>query len=419
MELEGNNLLEPRLTSEARPPQWLQALSRSPTCRALRLVGYICLWYALSVGLTLYNKWLFAVFGFHFPLLTTAYHFTLKLLLARLGMWLLRVSVLPMRRSLLTMWCRIAPTGVTTALDVAFSNLALLYITVTYYTIVKSSVPLWILAFSVYLGLQRLRWQMLLVLTAIGAGIVLATADADALPAHANGTADEAASGAAAAAPPATPAARAFGLLLVLGASFCAGFRWACTQLLLQSLTHARGAASPEASERAALHPLSLVYAFSPFACAVLLPFAAWVEMADLRVYLSELEAGALLPVAGLASAGALLGFLLILAELRVVQLSSGLSLSVAGILKELLTVLASALVLGDQLTTYNVLGLAMCLFGILVYTCLMQADAIEARSKAFREKASLPKMCGKRKDGCTRTRASACMQDEDSDMGT
>ena len=34
--------------------------------------------------------------------------------------------------------------------------------------------------------------------------------------------------------------AKMFGLLLVLGASMCAGFRWACTQLLLQTLAEVR-----------------------------------------------------------------------------------------------------------------------------------------------------------------------------------
>ena len=56
-------------------------------------------------------------------------------------------------------------------------------------------------------------------------------------------------------------------------------------------------------------------------------------------------------------------------AELRVVQLSSGLSLSVAGVFKELLTVLCSAAVLGEPLTFYNVCGLLLCTLGIAMYT--------------------------------------------------
>ena len=51
------------------------------------------------------------------------------------------------------------------------------------------------------------------------------------------------------------------------------------------------------------------------------------------------------------------------------VSLSSGLSLSIAGIFKELLTILSSALLLGDSLTPFNVCGLLLCTVGIALYT--------------------------------------------------
>lgn len=73
--------------------------------------------------------------------------------------------------------------------------------------------------------------------------------------------------------------------------------------------------------------------------------------------------------VGGLAAVGGCVSFLLLLAEMQVVKLSSALTLSVAGIFKELLTVLCSALLLGDSLTPYNVSGLMLCLLGIAHYT--------------------------------------------------
>ena len=51
------------------------------------------------------------------------------------------------------------------------------------------------------------------------------------------------------------------------------------------------------------------------------------------------------------------------------VCLASGLSLSVAGVFKELLTVLCSSAVLGEPLTFYNVCGLLLCTVGIALYT--------------------------------------------------
>jgi len=72
----------------------------------------------------------------------------------------------------------ICPTGVTMAGDIALSNLSLLYISVTYYTIVKSTVPLWILLFSVLMRIQKLKMQLLLTVVCVGAGIALASAPA-------------------------------------------------------------------------------------------------------------------------------------------------------------------------------------------------------------------------------------------------
>ena len=77
---------------------------------------------------------------------------------------------------------------------------------------------------------------------------------------------------------------------------------------------------------------------------------------------------GALVASVGLASMGAALAFLMLLFELRVVQLASSLTLSVAGVLKELLTVAASVLLLGETLTLSKGTGLLLCLGGILAY---------------------------------------------------
>ena len=71
----------------------------------------------------------------------------------------------------------LAVTGLATAADVALSNVAFLYLSVTSYTIVKSSVPMWILGFSVCLGLQQPRLSLLLVVLTIMGGLSLVAMD--------------------------------------------------------------------------------------------------------------------------------------------------------------------------------------------------------------------------------------------------
>ena len=69
----------------------------------------------------------------------------------------------------------VMPSGVATAADIGLSNLSYLFITVTYYTIIKSSVPIWIMAFSAFYGLLKLRPSLVGVILCIVGGIVLTT----------------------------------------------------------------------------------------------------------------------------------------------------------------------------------------------------------------------------------------------------
>ena len=71
-------------------------------------------------------------------------------------------------------------------------------------------------------------------------------------------------------------------------------------------------------------------------------------------------------------------------AELRVVELSSGLTLSVAGIFKDLFQIAASAIMLGDVLTPFNVAGGMLCLSGMGAYQYLKFAEWREEEAESF-----------------------------------
>ena len=116
---------------------------------ALNITG----WFIVSIGLTMYNKWMFYYSGFHFPLLVSSLHIAIKIPCAMAAMHLLGVPGLRLGRSRQTL--QLGVTGCATALDIGLSNLAFLFISVTSYTIGKSSVPMWILLMSVALRLQR------------------------------------------------------------------------------------------------------------------------------------------------------------------------------------------------------------------------------------------------------------------------
>ena len=91
-----------------------------------------------------------------------------------------------------------------------------------------------------------------------------------------------------------------------------------------------------------------------------------------------DTDVGAYVRLLLLSTVGGALGFALLLAELRVVELSSGLTLSVAGIFKEVLTVACSAIFLGDHLTLWNVGGLGLCIIGIGMYNRIRLLESAE-----------------------------------------
>ena len=134
-------------------------------------------------------------------------------------------------------------------------------------------------------------------------------------------------------------------------------------------------AAPDDATGRALLHPYVLVFGTSLWGAGLLMPVALARESHRLVEYAALYGTPNLRFSLALSTVGGFLAFVLLLAEVRVVALTSGLSLSIAGLFKDVLTMLASALVLGEVLTVYKVVGLAVCLSGLALYV------ALEARS--------------------------------------
>jgi drug/metabolite transporter (DMT)-like permease len=402
-----------------RPPRRLlmRAASACCTVRSLLIVSYIASWYVCSIGLTLYNKWLFSIHKFNYPIIVTLIHMALKAPFARLAMLLFGLPPVcfTSRAQYLTM---VVPVAVATALDVVLSNSSFSFLTVTFYTIIKSSVPVWILLFSFALGLQRPSLGLVAIIVVICAGISLASLDDNLRGAWQ-------------------------GVTLCNLASICAGARWALSQLLLQPQQRTQFRASPDVvpkpgvqgaasgaanaatrvatlttsrpfardgeigssllrpvrssatepgasaiddepdstfmagsvaaeEERPTIHPVSYVWYMSPWAALVLLPAALGKELRPLLASEFVRDRAALAQIVGLASVGALIAFFLLLGELMLVRATSGLTLSVAGIFKEVLTIYASVSLLGDELTRTNMIGLSVTLLGVAFYNVLM-----------------------------------------------
>ena len=147
--------------------------------KAAELTAYTSAWYAISVSLTLFNKWFYSYWrgGFDLPVTSTACHMVVKALIAQ---WLVSSRLSPYREepysiSAQDAWITMAPIGLATAGDVVLSNVSFLYITVTLYTIIKSASLIWILVWGILLKLEVCSARLCITCTSISLGLCLAS----------------------------------------------------------------------------------------------------------------------------------------------------------------------------------------------------------------------------------------------------
>ncbi|CAF89542.1 unnamed protein product, partial [Tetraodon nigroviridis] len=316
--------------------------------RGLRIIGLVLFYYVFSIGITFYNKWLMK--DFHYPLFMTLVHITIIFSLSAITRRILH-SWTGKPRVLLS-WTdylhRAAPTALATALDIGLSNWSLLFITISLYTMTKTSAkPL-----------------LVLVVLLISGGLFMFTFESTQF--HLEG------------------------FLMVLLASFLGGIRWTLTQVLMQKaeLGQCEGPGACPSCVQLSSHvvsppglhnPVDALYHLQPLMFIGLFPLFQYNEglslsTSDRLFRLTELSPvlHALLTL----GSGGLLAFGLSFSEFLLVSCTSSLTLSIAGILKEVSTLLLAAFLMGDEVSALNWLGFAVCVCGISLHVGLKACHA-------------------------------------------
>ena len=428
--------------------------------KVLMIMSYAFLWYTISICFTLFNKWLFTEFdggrGVPFPVLLTACHVALKGLLATASLAVCkRKSPCAAWRSL--SWKRYltkaAPVGVFTSLDIAMSNAAFLFISVSFYTVIKTSSIISVLILSMVLCLQRCSLLIVVIIVVVASGLMLASMGELHF--------------------------RIEGFLLVLGAGIAGSLRWVITQMMVSSArvavvdqcgccascctaigwgtccrraddeaeaaeergggialarrsssAGAREAEGEAASDSAQLGAAALAVAvaalpsdragaaaarpsagsvdsvgaageagdgeggrgiagvsavetvmfISPSAVIALIPYGLCIELPALVNAGISTDALYYLPV--MIALGGVLAFLLLLVETQLVQITSSLTLSVIGNLKDCLQITIVVVVFGEEIAPLNVVGLVLALGGIGAYNVAKQMEMCRAEKK-------------------------------------
>ncbi|KAJ7931644.1 TPT-domain-containing protein [Mycena leptocephala] len=293
-------------------------------------------------------------FGFPYPLFVTAMHFFVQFALAALlrAIWPQRFrpahsptaadygafSHYTLRRrptfpsqSVSIIQKKAVPTAVATGLDIGLSNLSLETISLSFFTMCKSSSLIFVLIFAFLFRLEKFSIRLVAVIFLIFFGVLLMVAT------EANFILG--------------------GFLLVLTASALGGFRWALTQLLLKD--RKMGMDNPAAT----IYWLAPIMGLTLGATSFFLD--DWSALFSSKFFVGWM---AMRTIFFLTMPG-IVAFCMVLSEFSIIQRAGVVPMSIAGIAKEVTTISISAAISGDALTPLNITGVGITVCGIALFT--------------------------------------------------
>ncbi|CAI5939394.1 unnamed protein product [Closterium sp. NIES-65] len=316
----------------------------------VKVLLLVLLWYTFSMALSLYNKVLIGEKHGRFPapLLMTTFHFLLQGGIASLLLRCCCQSWLPATPiSWRDYFLRVVPTAVATSLDIALSNLSLALITLTFYTMCKSSAPVFLLLFAFLFRLETPSFKLLGIMLVISVGVLFTG------PIHASNI--PCAHGWLAVA--GETEFQLLGFILVMVAAFVSGLRWVLLQVLLQG--DKLGLTNP-------LLTLAYLAPVMALVCGVFSllhePWSTLTSSPYFDTWQHTLWSFAIMLVGGI------LAFCMIMAEFLLVLETSAVTFSVAGTVKEAATILVSHAVFGDRFTRINLVGILIIMLGVSLF---------------------------------------------------
>ncbi|XP_043677017.1 solute carrier family 35 member C2 isoform X1 [Vespula pensylvanica] len=309
---------------------------KEPCIGALQTILIISIYFVLSIGLTFYQKWLFKTYGFNFPLGAVTCHLFVKFILSAL-IRCIRLCYKGSQYYVKLTWqniiCSLAPPGIASGLDVALSNWSIALITISLYTMTKSSTIVFILGFSLIFKLEKKSWSLIAIVATISGGLFMFTYKSTQF--------------------------HVLGFILCLLASFSSGLRWTMAQVIMQK------------SKLGLQNPIDMIYYMQPWMLLPVIPITLWFEGPEMYNNFKNINWNDFEPImltVAAVNSGAVLAFAMEITEFLVVTYTSSLTLSVTGIFKEICILILAFEWKGDHISGLNFVGLLLCLGGIILH---------------------------------------------------
>ena len=266
-------------------------------------------WFFFSALLSTYNKFVFGSghLGFPCPLLLTSIHFSIQWLVAHFACQCFPVTLGTERVSRMGWkeWLAISvPCGMITSGDVGLSNLSLVTISISFYTMVKASTPIFVLGWAYLFGIERITWPLIGVIVVIALGEFLTVAGEVEFDMK--------------------------GFILCLSASMLSGARWTLVQLKLQTMD------PPLKTTLVTMKLLAPSMFFSMLLISLVIEHP-WTKfhLQDDAKYQDEI-----LRTMGLGVLGGFVAVAMILCEFYLILKASAIILMIGGVIKEMITIL-------------------------------------------------------------------------------
>ncbi|KAG7817204.1 hypothetical protein KL928_003939 [Ogataea angusta] len=376
----------------------------------------IASWFSFSLLISLYNKWMFSdpTLNFKFPVIITACHQFVLFWLSCLTLTFwpkFRLNYVDPSKGIASSEnlsyfinpkvyiTKILPCALASAGDIGLGNSSLKYITISLYTMLKSSaVLIFTLFWGFLLRLEKVTLKLCLItfimtgsvmMMVYGQGETSAETSPSAVEEEAGemklrfvkhlvkraaslylGVRDEeqesddlvssssftgSTAKASAALDTLTASSIIIGCILVLLASCMSGLRWALTQIVLRGNRYTK-------------NPILTIFYLSPAMCVSLIVMGSQVEGLGNFLGSQVWETYGILGTCLLLLFPGFLAFCMTLSQFIILQYAPLLTLSIAGIVRELITIFLGWLIFGDHLNAINMLGILITLGDIAWY---------------------------------------------------
>ncbi|KAL2472742.1 putative sugar phosphate/phosphate translocator [Forsythia ovata] len=288
--------------------------------------AYILLYIALSSGQIFFNKWVLSSkeINFPYPLGLTLFHMVFSSVLCFMLTKVLKIMKVEEGMTVDIYIYSVIPIGATFAMTLWLGNTAYLYISVAFAQMLKAIMPVAVFVLGVAAGLEMMSCRMLLIMSAISFGVLVASYGEINI--------------------------SWIGVVYQMGGVVGEALRLIFMEILVKQ-------------KGIKLNPISVMYYVSP--CSALCLLIPWIFLEKPKM--DEQGTWSFKPLVLILNS--LCTFALNLSVFLVISHTSALTIRVAGVVKDWVVVLLSALLFADtKLTLINLFGYAIAIAGVAAY---------------------------------------------------